>query len=148
VVPAFVVALAPAAFAMLASLKQGTHVAGSPESELTDYLRRNTRPSDLVLVHGAETWLLAASGRRSATSVTYYYPALSGFKDTYEKYQADTLGNKPLYIIEAPDSCGLAKSKCEGQPHLFAELRAFLQKEYVQERELHGYRFWRYRGAS
>ncbi|MDL9997990.1 hypothetical protein QTI24_05200 [Variovorax sp. J22P240] len=148
VVPAFVVASAPPAFAMLGSLKHGTGVAGSPENELADYLQRNTKPSDFVLVHGAETWLLAASGRRSATSITYYYPALSGFKDTHEKYQADTLGNKPLYIVEAPDSCGLAKSKCEGQPELFAKLRDFLQKEYVQERDLHGYRFWRYRGAK
>ncbi|MDM0103610.1 hypothetical protein QTH97_01600 [Variovorax sp. J22R24] len=148
VVPAFVVALAPPAFALLASLKQGTGVAGSPASELVDYLQANTKPSDLVLVHGAETWLLAAAGRRSATSITYYYPALYGFKDTYAKYQADALGNKPLYIVEAPDSCGLSRSKCDGQPELFGELRAFLLKDYVQVRDLHGYKFWRYRGAT
>ncbi|MDM0073158.1 hypothetical protein QTH90_02115 [Variovorax sp. J2P1-59] len=148
VVPAFVVALAPAAFALLGSLKHGTNVPGSPENELADYLQRNTRPSDLVLVHGAETWLLAAAGRRSATSITYYYPALSGFKDTYGRYQADVLGNKPLYIVEAPDSCGLSKANCEGKPEQFAELRAFLQKAYVHERDLGGYRFWRYRGAG
>jgi hypothetical protein len=146
-VPAFVVALGPPAFTLLGTLKHGTNVAGSPESELADHLRRNTLPSDTVLVHGAETWLLAAAGRQSATSITYYYPVLIRFKDTYERYESDTVRSKPLYIVETPDSCGLSKPPCEGEPEMFRPLGDFLQKHYALERELNGYKFWRYRGA-
>jgi 4-amino-4-deoxy-L-arabinose transferase-like glycosyltransferase len=145
--PIALVSLMQPAQALLVSLKQGVRVPGTVKNEVAARVEKSTRPSDLVMIHGAETWLLAATERRAPTSITYYYPAAEKFRDTYQKYQSEIVRNKPLYIIESPDGCGLAASKCEGQPDLFAELRSFLQQNYSFESELHGYRFWRLRGG-
>ena len=142
VVLVFLIAAAPAIGAFRV-VKHGTNVVGSHQSELVNHLRQNTKPTDLVLIHGAETWLLAASGRRSATSITYYYPALFKFKNAHEQYQAEILHNQPLYIIEAPLSCGLSMGNCEGRSALFGELKDFQQKNYMYELDLNGYKFWR-----
>jgi hypothetical protein len=146
-VPVLVVSLAQPAFALLASLKQGVRIAGTPAYDLSEYLRSRTSPTDRVLVHGAETWLLAASGRLSPTAVTYYYPVIDGFRDSLAQYQSQTLRERPMYVVETPGSCGLTLAPCAGQPALFAGLKDFLARDYRLEKELHGYRFWRLRAS-
>lgn len=145
--PAALIVMIPSGQALLAVLKQGTRIPGTPQNQLVERILQSTASSDLVLIHGADTWLLAATGRRAPSSITYHYPAMEGFSDTYQKYLSDTTSRKPLYIIEAPEGCGLTLSVCAGRPELFSGLRSFLAANYTSEGDLQGYRFWRLQGG-
>lgn len=146
-VPVLAVSSTPAFSTLLATLRHGVGIAGTPAYELVEYVRSNTNPDDRVLVHGAETWLLAASGRLSPTTITYFYPVIVGFKDSLEEYESEVMRGRPVYVVETPESCGLTLPPCKGQPALFAKLKGFLALDYRFEIELHGYRFWRLRAS-
>ena len=131
------------AYAIRDLLQGGTQVTGATQNTLTGYLREHTSAADSVVIHGAETWLLVTAGRRSPSNITYYYPAVAHFKDSYKKYISDIVQGAPRYIIESPTSCGLSKEPCSPDPTLFVELKDYLLAEYQLEATLRGYKFWR-----
>ena len=127
---------------VLNSYDRGVLVEGTTANQLASYLSDHTSPDQPVAVHGAESWLLVASLRRSASYLTYYYPALVDFADTRAEYTADIIRQAPVYIVEAAESCGLSREKCQ-DPTLFSELASFIEQNYQLEASLHDYRFWR-----
>lgn len=141
--PIFCVTSLSSARALWTPLKTGTAIPGSASNELIKYVQANSASDDEILVHGAETWLLFASKRRSPTNVTYYYPAIANFRDSYDKYVSDVVNRKPLYIIESPVSCGLSKPACNPGQKTFSELKFFLEENYRFETKIRGFQFWR-----
>ena len=121
----------------------GVAIKGNANNEIASYLASRTTPQDLILVHGAETWLLVVTNRRSPTSITYFYPTLSNFKDAFVKYEMDVVSKPPSYIIETPDGCGLIREICPGKIKNYEKIVQLLLKNYAKEAEVHGYVFWR-----
>ena len=120
----------------------GLAVRTSYQHELVNYVRSNSSSSEYVLVHGAETWILVGSERRSPTSISYIYPALQRFQSVYEKYIREIVAHKPVLIVETPLSCGLYLRSCSRQND-FLELKLFVDEYYSFAKEIHGYRIWR-----
>lgn len=127
----------------LSPLKNGITLSGNENYKLVTYLVEKSSRSDFVLVHGAESWLLVAANRRSPTSITYYYPAIQDFRDTVEQYEREVLENPPLYIIEAPSSCGLSRGFCNSDLVEFKNLKSLLAQNYSFEVEINQFLFWR-----
>jgi len=131
-------------FGFISPVLDGVEINGTYKNDLKSYLIEHTTERDLVLVHGSGTWLLAASNRRSPTSITYYYPALIDFKGALGRYQNEAVATPPIYIIEGPRSCGLSHTACHGKQK-FEMINNLLNDRYEREKELHGYVFWRHR---
>jgi len=137
------VTLIPASYGILTVMVNGIDVPGSERGEIARYLRDRTTSADKVLVHGGGTWILVASDRRSATSITYSIPVDAGFEQLHERYEREAIEQRPLYVIEAPGGCGLSLTVCgPGKPD-YTRLRKMLTTAYAPEATLHGYKFWR-----
>jgi len=120
----------------------GVFVAASYQAQLVDRVLAETNPDDRVLVHGAETWILAASGRLSPTSITYSLPVEQGYGGLPAQYLADVTSFPPALIVESPESCGIS-IECPPDRAHFAGLAPFVASSYQLEGEIVGFRFWR-----
>lgn len=120
----------------------GVFVPGSYQARLVDRVRAETSPDDRVLVHGAETWILAASHRLSATPITYSLPVEQGYGGLARKYLADVSAFPPALIVESPTSCGIS-TECPPGSANFAGLAPFVASSYELEGDIVGFRFWR-----
>lgn len=123
----------------------GVFVAGSYQAEIVDRVRAETRPDDRVLVHGAETWILAASGRVSPTSITYTLPVEQGYGGLPAQYLAEVTGIPPALIVESPTSCGISVACGPDAPN-FEGLAPWVAASYDLEGDIAGFRFWRRNG--
>lgn len=120
----------------------GVFVAGSYQAQLVDRVVAETTPNDRVLVHGAETWILAASERLSPTSITYSLPVEQGYGGLPAQYLADVTSFPPALIVESPESCGIS-IECPPDKANFTGLAPFVASSYQLEGEVVGFRFWR-----
>lgn len=120
----------------------GVFVAGSYQAQLVDRVVAETNPNDRVLVHGAETWILAASERLSPTSITYSLPVEQGYGGLPAQYLADVTSFPPALIVESPESCGISIA-CPPERANFEGLAPFVAASYQLEGEIVGFRFWR-----
>jgi len=124
------------------ALGSGVFVAGSYQAQLVERVLAESTPDDRVLVHGAETWILAASGRLSPTSITYSLPVEQGYGGLPAQYLADVASFPPALIVESPESCGIS-IECPPDKANFAGLAPFVASSYQLEGEIVGFRFWR-----
>lgn len=120
----------------------GVFVDGSYQAQLVDRVVAETSPDDRVLVHGAETWILAASGRLSPTSITYSLPVEQGYGGLPAQYLSDVTSFPPALIVESPTSCGISTECMPGEAN-FTGLAPFVASSYQLEGEIVGFRFWR-----
>lgn len=120
----------------------GVFVAGSYQAQLVDRVVAETTPNDRVLVHGAETWILAASERLSPTPITYSLPVEQGYGGLPAQYLADVTSFPPALIVESPESCGIS-IECPPDRANFTGLAPFVASSYQLEGEIVGFRFWR-----
>lgn len=83
-----------------------------------DYVAKNTRENEQVLLIGAESVVNFLARRESPTRYVYQYPlALLGRRPMFEEYFNQILANKPTLIIDT-----------RGQPRLDEKLYTPLQK--------------------
>ena len=120
----------------------GVFVAGSYQAQIVDRVLAETSPDDRVLVHGAETWILAASQRLSPTAITYSLPVEQGYGGLPEQYLADVTAFPPALIVESPVSCGISIA-CPAEKDHFAGLAPWVASSYRLEGDVVGFRFWR-----
>jgi hypothetical protein len=126
------------------TIKSGINVAESPNKALVDYLERNSRKEDQVLMHGEQgTWLLAATKKLTPTKITYILPILSRYKDLENEYTNEIMANKPRFIIETPDSCGLSRATCNSNKLLFRRLKHFVEFNYQIVGNINNHLIWR-----
>jgi len=124
------------------AIGSGVFVPGSYQAQLVDRVVAETNPNDRVLVHGAETWILAASERLSPTSITYSLPVEQGYGGLPAQYLADVTSFPPALIVESPESCGIS-IECPPERANFAGLAPFVASSYQLEGDIVGFRFWR-----
>ncbi len=124
------------------TLEAGVFTAGSYQAQIIDRVLAETNPDDRVLVHGAETWILAASQRLSPTAITYSLPVEEGYGGTAEQYLADIQAMTPQLIVESPIACGIAV-ECEPFKAHFQGLAPWVASRYELEGDTVGFRFWR-----
>ncbi|WP_298871047.1 hypothetical protein [uncultured Microbacterium sp.] len=120
----------------------GVFVVGSYQAQIIDHVLAETAPEDRVLVHGAETWILAASQRLSPTAITYSLPVEQGYGGLPTQYLADIQAFPPALIVESPVSCGIS-TECPAEDAHFAGLAPWVASSYVLEGDEVGFRFWR-----
>jgi len=120
----------------------GAFVAGSYQQQIIDRVVAETSPDDRVLVHGAETWILAAAGRLSPTPITYSFPVEQAYGGLPEQYFNDIASRPPALIVESPTSCGIS-NRCLPEKDHFPQLDAFVTGSYQLEGEIEGFKFWR-----
>ncbi|BAJ73909.1 4-amino-4-deoxy-L-arabinose transferase [Microbacterium testaceum StLB037] len=120
----------------------GAFVAGSYQRQIIDRVIAETSPDDRVLVHGAETWILAAADRLSPTSITYSLPVEQGYGELPQQYFNDIASRPPALIVESPTSCGIS-DWCPPEKDHFPQLDAFVTGSYRLEGEIVGFKFWR-----
>ena len=66
-----------------------------------DYIAKNTKESDKVLIIGAESAVNFLARREAPTRYVYQYPlALLGRRPMFEEYFNQILENKPVLIID------------------------------------------------
>src|SRR5258705_3113223 len=83
-----------------------------------DYISKNTKEGDKVLIIGAESAVNFLTQREAPTRYVYQYPlALLGRRPMFEEYFNQILANKPVLIIDT-----------RGRPHLDDKLYVPLQK--------------------
>jgi hypothetical protein len=124
------------------ALGAGVAVPGSYQAQLVDRVIAETRSNDRVLVHGAETWILAASERLSPTSITYSLPVEQGYDGLPAQYLSDVVSFPPALIVESPESCGIS-IECPPEEAHFEGLAPFVASSYQYEGDIVGFRFWR-----
>ncbi|MDF2045589.1 MAG: hypothetical protein K0S70_864 [Microbacterium sp.] len=124
------------------AIGSGVFVAGSYQAQLVDRVVAETNPNDRVLVHGAETWILAASERLSPTSITYSLPVEQGYGGLPAQYLSDVTSFPPALIVESPESCGISIECPYGEAN-FEGLAPFVASSYRLEGDIVGFRFWR-----
>ncbi|MFF7682030.1 hypothetical protein ACFZA2_04640 [Microbacterium sp. NPDC007973] len=124
------------------TLGAGVFTAGSYQAQIVDRVLAETSPDDRVLVHGAETWILAASQRLSPTAITYSLPVEQGYAGLPEQYLAEVTAFPPALIVESPESCGISIA-CPADKDLFAGLAPWVAASYALEGDVTGFRFWR-----
>lgn len=130
------------------ALNSGVAINGSSTNTLASYLSSRTTSSDLILVHGAGTWLLAVTDRRSPTTITYFNPTRWNFNGTYVKYENEVLSSPPLYIVEAPGGCGLIREVCPDKIQKYERIARLVDEKYYKEAELNDHVFWRLKQSS
>lgn len=123
------------------TLGAGVFTAGSYQAQIVDRVLAETSPDDRVLVHGAETWILAASQRLSPTAITYSLPVEQGYGGLPEQYLADVTAFPPALIVESPVSCGISIA-CPAEKDHFAGLAPWVVSSYELDGDLTGFRFW------
>lgn len=124
------------------AMGSGVFVSDSYQAQLVDRVVTETNPDDRVLVHGAETWILAASERLSPTSITYSLPVEQGYGGLPAQYLTDVTSFPPALIVESPESCGIS-IECPPDKANFAGLAPFVASSYQLEGDIVGFRFWR-----
>jgi len=120
----------------------GAFVAGSYQQQIIDRVIAETSPDDRVLVHGAETWILAAADRLSPTPITYSLPVEQAYGGLPQQYFNDIASRPPALIVESPTSCGIS-NWCPPDKDHFPQLDAFVTGSYQLEGEIVGFKFWR-----
>ncbi|MCC4248620.1 hypothetical protein [Microbacterium testaceum] len=120
----------------------GVFREGSYQAQLVDKVRAETSPDDRVLVHGAETWILASAERLSPTAITYSLPVEQGYGSLPAQYLADLTSLPPALIVESPESCGISNA-CTPDKANFEGLAPWVASGYELEGDLFGFRFWR-----
>lgn len=120
----------------------GVFMAGSYQAQLAERVRAETSPDDRVLVHGAETWILASAERLSPTSITYSLPVEQGYGGLSAQYLADITSFPPALIVESPVSCGIS-IECPPDKAHFEGLAPWVASAYELEGDVVGFRFWR-----
>lgn len=124
------------------TMGSGVFVAGSYQAQIVNRVLEETAPDDRVLVHGAETWILASARRLSPTSITYSLPVEQGYGGLPAQYLADIRSSPPALIVESPTSCGIS-SECPPQRDHFAGMAPWIVSSYELEGDVAGFRFWR-----
>ncbi len=120
----------------------GVFLADSYQAQLVERVRAETSPDDRVLVHGAETWILASAERLSPTSLTYSLPVEQGYGGLASQYLADITSFPPALIVESPVSCGIS-IECPPDKAHFEGLAPWVASAYELEGDVVGFRFWR-----
>ena len=133
---------ATAVQALRSTMDAGVYVAGSYQAQIVDRVLAETSPDDRVLVHGAETWILAAAQRLSPTSITYSLPVEQGYGGLPAQYLDEIMAFPPALIVESPVSCGIAVACLPAEDH-FDGLAAWVSSSYELEGDVAGFRFWR-----
>ncbi|WZH37562.1 MAG: hypothetical protein PIR02_02600 [Microbacterium enclense] len=134
--------VASAAFGLWFRSDAGAFVAGSYQQQIIDRVVAETSPDDRVLVHGAETWILAAADRLSPTPITYSLPVEQAYGGLPQQYFNDIASRPPALIVESPTSCGIS-NWCPPEKDHFPQLDAFVTGSYQLEGEIVGFKFWR-----
>lgn len=120
----------------------GVFLPGTYQAQLVDRVRSETSPDDRVLVHGAETWILASTPRLSPTSITYSLPVEQGYGGLPAQYLADIEAIPPALIVESPTSCGLS-IECPPDKANFEGLALWVASNYELTGDIVGFRFWK-----
>lgn len=120
----------------------GVLLPGTYQAQLVDRVRAETTADDRVLVHGAETWILASAERLSPTAITYSLPVEQGYSGLPEQYLADITAFPPALIVESPVSCGISIVCSPDKAH-FDGLAAWVASHYQLEGDVVGFRFWK-----
>lgn len=120
----------------------GVFVTGSYQARIADRVRAETTPDDRVLVHGAETWILASTQRLSPTPITYSLPVEQGYGGLPGQYIAAVMSFPPVLIVESPVSCGIS-TECPPEKSHFGGLAPWVASNYQLEGDIEGFRFWR-----
>jgi hypothetical protein len=120
----------------------GVFVGGSYQAQIVARVLAETDVDDRVLVHGAETWILASAQRLSPTSITYSLPVEQGYSGLPAQYFADVTSLPPTLIVESPTSCGIS-IECLPERDRFEGLASWVASSYVLEGDVAGFRFWR-----
>lgn len=123
------------------TLGAGVFISGSYQAQIVDRVLAETSPDDRVLVHGAETWILAASQRLSPTSITYSLPVEQGYEGLPQQYLADVTARPPALIVESPTSCGISK-QCGAWNLNFTGLAPWVANSFRLDGDVVGFRFW------
>lgn len=123
------------------TLGAGVFTAGSYQAQIVDRVLAGTSPDDRVLVHGAETWILAASQRLSPTAITYSLPVEQDYGALPAQYLADVTSLPPALIVESPLSCGIS-IECPAEKDHFKGLAPWIAASYELEGDVTGFRFW------
>lgn len=93
-------------------------LSDNDDAPVIDYIAKNTKDNDQVLLIGAESVVNFLARRQAPTRYVYQYPlALLGRRSMFEEYFNQILKNKPTLIIDT-----------RGQPHLDDKLYTLLQK--------------------
>lgn len=124
------------------TLSAGVFVSGSYQARIVDRVLAETTPNDRVLVHGAETWILASTGRLSPTPITYSLPVEQGYGGLPAQYLAEIQAVPPTLIVESPTSCGISIECGQDKAH-FEGLAPWVAASYELEGDIEGFRFWR-----
>ena len=123
--------------------------------QASEYLSKNTTPSDKVFYLGNNPAILVRANRTSVSKVIYIAPLLSNFYLNREKLVAETLeeliANKPVYVVQnVKNSCGLSEEKCydlnsQYLPENLAipNIRKFIRENYEMENIVGGEIFYR-----
>jgi len=123
--------------------------------QASEYLSRNTTPSDKVFYLGNNPSILVRANRTSVSKVIYIAPLLSSFYSNREKLVSETLeeltADKPVYVIQSVEnSCGLSEEKCydlnsQYLPENLAipNIRKFIRENYELENTVGGEIFYR-----
>lgn len=120
----------------------GVFTAGSYQAQIVDRVLAETNADDRVLVHGAETWILAASQRLSPTSITYSLPVEQAYGGLPAQYLTDVTDFPPALIVESPVSCGIS-IKCTAEKNHFGGLAEWVAASYRIDGDVDGFLFWR-----
>jgi hypothetical protein len=120
----------------------GVYLPDTYQAQLVDRVRLETSPDDRVLVHGAETWILASAQRLSPTSITYSLPVEQGYGGLPAQYLADIESVPPALIVESPVSCGIS-IECPPELAHFDGLAPWVASNYELEGDIVGFRFWK-----
>lgn len=126
------------------TLGAGVFTAGTYQAQIVGRVLAETSPDDRVLVHGAETWILAASQRLSPTAITYSLPVEQGYGGLPAQYLADVTAFPPALIVESPLSCGISIA-CPAEEDYFAGLAPWIAASYELQGDVVGFRFWQRR---
>ncbi len=123
--------------------------------QASEYLSRNTTPSDKVFYLGNNPSILVRANRTSVSKVIYIAPLLSSFYSNREKLVSETLeeliADKPVYVVQnVENSCGLSEEKCydlnsQYLPENLAipNIRKFIRENYELENTVGGEIFYR-----
>ena len=131
-----------AAQSLHATMEAGVFLKGSYQALIVNRVLAETSPNDRVLVHGAETWILASSQRLSPTAITYSLPVEQGYGGLEGQYLADITAFAPALIVESPTSCGISV-ECPPDKDRFDGLAPWVASHYELEGDVVGFRFWR-----
>lgn len=131
-------------------------VSAVADLQVADYLRRETVPSDTVLVWGLEPGLNYLSARLPPTQYGWRYPITAALerapelgRATLDEFMADLRRRPPEYFVVVDnDLNSLHRRTSREALQEIPELLAFLHDNYVHETTIEDFELWRRRARS